>query len=625
MKKILLLLLFFTLLYLPNQSFAQPANDLCAGAIPITPSAEGTGCGVVTFTLPFTSDGTTDSGVPTVCSTPGLDHWFTWTATSPGLTFSSQSPGNPGIAVFANCADAAAGSDIACVGTFSNGTLLGWTIGDNLIIQIYDFSGSFSDVAFCLEEFTPSPPPANNDCANAQPVGVNPDLSCTTTVAGTIESATASGEDESTCSGTEDDDVWFSFVATATSHTISLINIANGTTDLYHSVWSGTCGSLTNILCSDPNTSTANGLTIGTTYLLRVYSWTATTGQTTDFDVCIGTLPAPPVNNACGGAITITNGSSVTENTSSATNIEALTACSGGGGGGDCNAGGTGTINFGLGVWYKYTSTGAEAITASTDNPGTTFDTEIQVFTGACGGLVCVGGDDDGGSVNLGSSSIFCWESTASFAAVDYYIYVDGHSTATGAFQLTLDAVVPLPVTLTSFSGEAMDRTNMLKWETATEENTQSHIIQRSRDGNSNWEEIGRVDAAGNSTITNQYVLEDTKPLDFGYYRLMSLDFDGYYDYSDIISIKREVKADEVHIYPSPVTKNLTVEIGVGVSSDYEISIVNIMGQIVDYQSHDFNEGNQRIEMNVDHLANGVYHLVVESKTGKQMKKFVKQ
>ena len=87
-------LMVFCLLSWGTTAWAQPGNDLCAGATPITPSAEGTGCGVVTFTLPFTTDGTTDSGVPTVCSDPGNDQWFTWTATSAGLTFSSQSPGS---------------------------------------------------------------------------------------------------------------------------------------------------------------------------------------------------------------------------------------------------------------------------------------------------------------------------------------------------------------------------------------------------------------------------------------------------------------------------------------------------------------------------------------------------
>jgi hypothetical protein len=68
MKKITLMVIC---LLFSAMAFAQPPNDNCVGAIPITPSAAGTGCGVATFNLAFTADGTTDSGVPTVCSTPG--------------------------------------------------------------------------------------------------------------------------------------------------------------------------------------------------------------------------------------------------------------------------------------------------------------------------------------------------------------------------------------------------------------------------------------------------------------------------------------------------------------------------------------------------------------------------
>ena len=44
--------------------------------------------------------------------------------------------------------------------------LVGWDIGDNLIIQIYDYGTSVSDVAFCLEEYTPPAPIVPNYSEN---------------------------------------------------------------------------------------------------------------------------------------------------------------------------------------------------------------------------------------------------------------------------------------------------------------------------------------------------------------------------------------------------------------------------------------------------------------------------
>ena len=149
-------LLVLTALAFCTLTFGQPANDNVGGAIPITPSPEGTGCSVATFNLPFSTDGTTDSGVQGGCRLSGLDQFFTWTATTNGLFFSSDSPGNPGIVVW----DETGTVEIACADTFATTNLNGWNVGDNLIIQIYDFQGTaLSDVAFCLEAITYTPPP----------------------------------------------------------------------------------------------------------------------------------------------------------------------------------------------------------------------------------------------------------------------------------------------------------------------------------------------------------------------------------------------------------------------------------------------------------------------------------
>lgn len=133
-----------------------PSNDTLAGAIPITPSPEGTGCNAAGFTLNFSTDGTTDSGLDGTCNTTntGLDQFFTWTATTKGLRFNELEPGGPGIVI-----RDASGTEITCAQTLADETLLtGWDIGDDLIIQIYDYGTSVSDVAFCLEEYTPPAP-----------------------------------------------------------------------------------------------------------------------------------------------------------------------------------------------------------------------------------------------------------------------------------------------------------------------------------------------------------------------------------------------------------------------------------------------------------------------------------
>ena len=148
-------------------TFTMPIEgDNIVTAVPITPSAAGTGCDTVGFTLNFSSDGTTDSGLDGSCnnSNTGLDQFFTWTATTDALLFNDAQPGNPGIVV-----RDLAGNEISCAETFAadDSILSGWAIGDDLIIQIYDYGTSVSDVAFCLEEF--SMPETPNCAENLSP------------------------------------------------------------------------------------------------------------------------------------------------------------------------------------------------------------------------------------------------------------------------------------------------------------------------------------------------------------------------------------------------------------------------------------------------------------------------
>lgn len=177
MKKLTSHLILIFLLCLSYVGFAQPANDICTGAIPLLPSPDGTGCLTPTFTLPFSTDGTTDSGTGTDCfgARFGLDQFFTWTATASALRWNDDSPGNPGIVIYENDGTTAApscGAQITCLSTFAatDAIVSGWTIGQDLIFQIYDFEGSVSDVAFCIEEACLPPDFSlsfdNSNCAN---------------------------------------------------------------------------------------------------------------------------------------------------------------------------------------------------------------------------------------------------------------------------------------------------------------------------------------------------------------------------------------------------------------------------------------------------------------------------
>lgn len=165
--------------------------------------------------------------------------------------------------------------------------------------------------------------PYNNECSSAFALTVNPTSTCSTSTNGNTTAATQS---QSGCTGNADDDVWYSFVATSAQHTVTVT--PNTLNDAVLQIFNGSCGSLSSIVCQDltasnlPEVATVTGLTIGTTYYLRVYSYGNSSNRGT-FSVCV-TTPADPCN-----AITNINGCGAVTNTSiaSGTGIYPNSAC----------------------------------------------------------------------------------------------------------------------------------------------------------------------------------------------------------------------------------------------------------------------------------------------------------
>lgn len=240
-------------------------------------------------------------------------------------------------------------------------------------------------------DFTFILPPANDECDNAIGLTVNADLACGTVTAGTTVGATASSQIDDV-TGTPNTDVWFSFVATGTEHTVSLTNVINqggGTstsTDMGMGVYDATggCASLVFFNDSDPNTLNLTGLTATTVYYVRVYGW-GTGIQNNTFDICVGT--PPPSNNDCASPISLTPGVNFVDNAVVGTNVSATdsgelaTTCSSYGGGD---------------VWYSVVVPADGNITIETNNNSSAIsDTGMEVYSGACGSLVSVECDDD--------------------------------------------------------------------------------------------------------------------------------------------------------------------------------------------------------------------------------------
>ncbi|OAV44828.1 T9SS type A sorting domain-containing protein [Lewinella sp. 4G2] len=369
-----------------------PANDECDAAVALTVNAD-LDCAV--FTSGSTESATESAqGNGTCGGTADDDVWYSFVATSEShtielsnasATFGTTSTDLYHI-VWSGTCDAPVQVQCSDPNTSS---LSGLTVGDTYLVQVYSWSATGS-IAFDICVGTPPPPPANDECDAAVAVTVNDDFECGTTTPGTITSATQSPQGNGTCGGTEDDDVWFSFVATNEAHRITLGDIDGSTTDLYHVVWSGTCDAPVQVNCSDPNTSNLTGLTVGETYLIQVYTWTATAGQTVDFTVCIGTPPPPPANDDCVDAIELNvefegfTSPDTFDNISDTPSDLPAPTCGG-------------TFGDGADVFFTVTPTSDTLIVEVADGGDGSNDFAMTAYSGPCDDATQIECDDDDG------------------------------------------------------------------------------------------------------------------------------------------------------------------------------------------------------------------------------------
>jgi hypothetical protein len=156
------------------------------------------------------------------------------------------------------------------------------------------------------------------------------------------------------------------------------------------------------------------GLTGSTAYTFWVR---ANCGSPDYSDWAGGTFTTRPGNDACADAFVATCGNTYTGTTVNSVNELQASQC----------GAGTGAQSSG-GVWYKFVGTD-NSLTASLC--GSSFDTRISVYSGSCGTLTCVGGNDD--FCGAGSQTSF-----NAYLGTDYYILVHGFGTGTGAYTLSL-------------------------------------------------------------------------------------------------------------------------------------------------------------------------------------------
>lgn len=245
----------------------------------------------------------------------------------------------------------------------------------------------------------------------------------------TGDNLTATNDHNPSCGQGGGQDVWYRFVPTCDS-TLQL-DTCGSSFDTTLSVWTGTCGALTEFECNDDNlgagpcpggTTSYKTLqvTAGATYYIRIAGY----GSSYRGNYVLRLTSSAPGNDACSNPAPVLADSTINGDMTCAT-TDAATSCA----------------QTTADVWYSYTPPCSQ--TLHLDTCGTTdgVDTVLSLYTGNCGALTEVACNDDAfqSCPSIRSSSL----ETPVSAGVRYLIRVAsyGPSGAGGPFVLNVRAV----------------------------------------------------------------------------------------------------------------------------------------------------------------------------------------
>lgn len=278
----------FTLCVTPGENVPVPPNDLCGDAVVQSLAIGGS------VTASGTNEGALNNeneAVPCVWEAFSIsecaDVHLSFCGITPAWTFFNlrlytncafTGPITPGS--YSLCPD---GNQERCYSNLAPGTYY-YPVGQ-FVNSVGPYVLTFS------AEPCGTDAPANDECEGA--IALTPTTECVTQFFAPI--CASRSMSAMTCNGftgDANDDVWYSFTATATDMTIG--GAPAGSMDIAMQLFSGSCGSLTPIACGDQagqggaDDMIATGLTVGQTYYFRVYDFrTQFAYEEPGYDLCV--------------------------------------------------------------------------------------------------------------------------------------------------------------------------------------------------------------------------------------------------------------------------------------------------------------------------------------------------
>jgi hypothetical protein len=188
------------------------------------------------------------------------------------------------------------------------------------------------------------------------------------------------------------------------------------------------------------------------------------------------------------------------------------------------------------------------------------------------------------------------------------------------------EASVPLPVELKSFTAQAENQKVILYWTTATELNNNGFEIQRGV-SESDFATVGFVKGEGTTTNQKEYSYIDKNLVDGKYfYRLKQIDFNGTYEYSNVIEV--DVRSLNEYAleqnFPNPFNPTTTIGYVLKEKSNAKLLLLNAIGEeIAVLVNEEQDKGFHKVELKAANLPSGVYFYRLQAGVFVQTRKMI--
>ena len=168
-----------------------------------------------------------------------------------------------------------------------------------------------------------------------------------------------------------------------------------------------------------------------------------------------------------------------------------------------------------------------------------------------------------------------------------------------------------LPIDLVSFTAACENNETELEFVVASQINNDYFSIYRSNNTTTDWNLVGEIEGAGNTSTQLTYKWIDNNPLSgVSYYKLTQTDYDGTSEtFSPIAVMCENAPLDGYSVYPNPANEILNIDLDLEnyQGNDVHIEVIDINGKIIQLQQVQLNRGYNHMKVDLSNIRSGVY------------------